>query len=165
MAVELKSSSQKTVKPIQLSYDEILEILPQRPPFIFVDHVNELVEGKRVIAEKKFSLSELNQFSTFGDNHKGFSFVSETLISESIGQVGIIFFKASIGRLKENLKILLTRIEITFKKQTRLGTQLLIEVAPVKITEEASILYARGFLARETIVEGEMSLFARPRTK
>lgn len=41
-----------------LNIKEIMEIIPHRPPFLLIDRVEEIVEGKSIVATKNVTMNE-----------------------------------------------------------------------------------------------------------
>ena len=157
MEVEAAVTSQKSAKSIQLSFDEILKILPQKPPFVMVDRVIELIKGERIVAIKNSNLSELRLLKYEKDISRNCQF-PDIMVSEAMGQAGIIFFKNSIGKMMQDPMIYLGSIDIRFSAHVFISNQLTTVVAPIKLIPKAAILHAKTYLNRKLVAEGEMSL-------
>jgi len=152
-----KDFIEKGRQPAQIKFKDILDILPQKPPFIMIDSVIRL-ETRKIVAAKRATLGELSHFSRFGLFKT--KIFPKPLISEAIGQAGIILFKNSICQLKGNLRILLTSIEATYNSNVEDGQEIIIEVTPIKIVNSACVLNAVAKVGREVVAQGKMSLFA-----
>ena len=126
-----------------------------------VDQVSELIKGKSLKATKTFSFQEINSFLNVSSTRNNSMFIPESLISESIGQAGIIFFKAAIEKLREGIQLVLSHITVDFKDHLLIGQQLVSKITPIKILGNACILHAKGVVNNGMIAEGEMGLIIR----
>lgn len=89
--------------------EEIKKLLPHREPFLFVDGIVEIDEGKKCIGFKDVKDDEFWVKAHF----PGFPIMPGVLIVEALAQVSLIIFK---DVLKENLPIFVKIENITFKK-------------------------------------------------
>lgn len=160
MTFDTTLSPQKTVKSIQLSFDEILQILPQRPPFVMLDRVYKLKKGKYITASKTLKIEELlfmNQKKNEEPSKTQKLRVPEMVVAEAMGQAGIILFKCTADLLNQDVMIYLGGVNVRFFKYALVGDQLDIKVTPIKIMPYAAILYARTQVRKKVVAEGEMS--------
>jgi 3-hydroxyacyl-[acyl-carrier-protein] dehydratase len=70
----------KTQPPFEL--EDLLLILPHRPPFLFVDRVTELEPGKRIAAERVLRPEE----PQFAGHFPGHAIMPGVLVSEALAQ-------------------------------------------------------------------------------
>jgi len=70
----------KTNPPFELA--DLLEVLPHRPPFLFVDRVTELEPGKRIVAERRLRPDE----PQFLGHFPGRPIMPGVLVSEALAQ-------------------------------------------------------------------------------
>lgn len=70
-----------TARPL-LNYDQILPILPHRPPFLFVDNVWELEPGKFIVADRRLRPEE----PQFGGHFPGEPIMPGVLLGEALAQ-------------------------------------------------------------------------------
>jgi 3-hydroxyacyl-[acyl-carrier-protein] dehydratase len=66
--------------PIEL--DDLLAILPHRPPFVFVDRVTALEPGRRIVAERRLRPDE----PQFAGHFPGRPIMPGVLVTESLAQ-------------------------------------------------------------------------------
>ena len=66
---------------------QIMKILPHRYPFLLVDRIDELVEGKRVVGVKNVTINE----PFFQGHFPGHPVMPGVLIIEAMAQVGGVF--------------------------------------------------------------------------
>ena len=83
-----------------LGIKEILEILPQRYPFLFIDKVLEYEPGKALTAMKNVTMNE----EYFIGHFPGRPVMPGVLIIEAMGQAGMIFLEfGNKGTLENDL--------------------------------------------------------------
>lgn len=69
-----------------LNIDEILKILPHRPPFLLIDRIDEMEPGKRAVGTKCVSFNE----PYFAGHFPGMPIMPGVLIIEALAQVGAV---------------------------------------------------------------------------
>lgn len=89
--------------------EEIKYYLPHREPFLFVDGIVEVEEGKRIKGFKDVKEDEFWVKAHF----PGFPIMPGVLIIEALAQVSLLIFKKD---LKENFPIFVKIENFTFKK-------------------------------------------------
>ncbi|MWC29828.1 3-hydroxyacyl-ACP dehydratase FabZ [Paenibacillus sp. MMS18-CY102] len=104
-----------------LNIEKIKEIIPHRYPFLLVDRVLEMDEGKRAVGIKNVTMNE----PYFVGHFPGYPVMPGVLIVEALAQVGGIAM--SSGESNDNKIGLLTGIDsCRFKRQVTPGDQLLL---------------------------------------
>ncbi|MEW9677600.1 3-hydroxyacyl-ACP dehydratase FabZ [Lentibacillus sp. L22] len=107
---------------------EIKETLPHRYPFLLVDKITEVDEGKRVAGIKNVSINE----PFFQGHFPDYPVMPGVLIIEALAQVGAI---TMLGKEENKGKIgFLAGVDkCRFKRQVKPGDQLKLEVEILRL--------------------------------
>ncbi|GEN44248.1 3-hydroxyacyl-ACP dehydratase FabZ [Alkalibacillus haloalkaliphilus] len=111
-----------------LDIEQIKEIIPHRYPFLLVDQVTELEDGKRAVGFKNVTANE----PFFQGHFPNYMVMPGVLIVEALAQVGAV----AILNLEDNKGKLgmFTGIDkCRFKRQVKPGDTLKLEVEMVKL--------------------------------
>lgn len=132
--------------------NEIMEIIPHRYPFLLVDRITEVEEGKGAKGIKNITVSDPVFQGHFPDNHV----YPGVLILESMAQVGavaILSEEANLGKL-----VYLTSIKKSrFYKQVIPGDTMEIETNLISRKLNIGFAKCKAFVAGELVCEGELS--------
>lgn len=108
-----------------MATDEILQVIPHRPPFLFVDEIVEETEDS--ITAKRF-VPETEEF--FKGHYPGNPIMPGVLISEAVFQTGAIYLTRMLqreGKFEEGMVPVLAKInDARFKSIVRPNDTLLI---------------------------------------
>lgn len=102
---------------------EIQKLIPHRYPFLLVDKVIEIEEGKRAVGIKNVTANE----PYFQGHFPGNPIMPGVLIVEAMAQVGLIAIK-TLEENKNKLGVFAGIDGMRFKEQVRPGDTLKIEV-------------------------------------
>ena len=132
-----------------LDITEILKYLPHRYPFLLVDRVVELEEGKRIVALKNVTMNE----PFFPGHFPHHPVMPGVLIVEAMAQAAAVLSFKSMGTVPdENQVVYFAGIDnVRFKRPVMPGDQLLMEV---EITANKRNIYKYRGVAR---VDGEVA--------
>jgi 3-hydroxyacyl-[acyl-carrier-protein] dehydratase len=111
-----------------LTIEQIKEIIPHRYPFLLVDRILEVEDGKRAVGIKNVSANE----EFFNGHFPDYPVMPGVLIVEALAQVGAVAMlkkEENRGRLAFFAGIDNCR----FKKQVKPGDQLRLEVEIVRL--------------------------------
>ena len=110
-----------------LDIKQIMEIIPQRPPFLMIDRVEEYIPGESAVAYKNVTMNE----PFFEGHFPGNPIMPGVLITEALAQTGAI----AILSMEENKgkNALFGGIDkMKFKKMVVPGDVLKLEVKIIK---------------------------------
>ncbi|MFC0296517.1 3-hydroxyacyl-ACP dehydratase FabZ [Geobacillus jurassicus] len=129
-----------------LDIQQIQSIIPHRYPFLLVDRILEIEEGKRAVGIKNVSANE----SFFAGHFPEYPVMPGVLIVEALAQVGAVVLLQSEEN-RGRLAFFAGIDNCRFKRQVRPGDQLRLEV---------EILRARGAIGKGkgvATVDGELA--------
>ncbi|SHF76807.1 3-hydroxyacyl-ACP dehydratase FabZ [Ornithinibacillus halophilus] len=111
-----------------MDIQDIKETIPHRYPFLLVDKVLEVEEGKRVVGLKNVTINE----PFFQGHFPDYPVMPGVLIIEALAQVGaiaVLGMEANQGKLG----FLAGVDKARFKKQVKPGDQLKLEVEIIRV--------------------------------
>ena len=135
-----------------MNVNEIKELIPQRFPFLMLDRVTEVVEGKSIAAYKNVTINEACFNGHFPDN----PVFPGAFIAEAMAQGACVLLKKSIKDL-EATTFFVTNIKIRFFKPVKPGDRLDIKISTVKMTRIGGIFETEAEVDGENVSKGEMT--------
>lgn len=129
---------------------DIMQIIPHRQPFLFVDRVEVLETGKSGIGYKSVTINEPFFPGHFPDN----PVMPGVLIIETMAQVGAVIL-LSMDSFKGSTAYFAGINKFRFKKKIQPGDQLKMEVEITKLRSKVGIGYGKAFISDGLAAEGE----------
>lgn len=111
-----------------MDIEQIKQTIPHRYPFLFVDKVTEIEEGKRVTGMKNVTINE----PFFQGHFPDYPVMPGVLILEALAQVGAIAV-LGIEENKGKIGFLAGVDKCRFKRQVKPGDQLKLEVEIIRM--------------------------------
>jgi 3-hydroxyacyl-[acyl-carrier-protein] dehydratase len=136
-----------------LNIEEIQKILPQKPPFLMIDRVLEIVPQKMVVAIKNVSYNEW----FFAGHFPGRPVMPGVLIIEAMAQSAIILFSTDRPDSQEGRFYYLGSVKARFLNPVSPGDQLEIRVEPIKVISGAALVQARARVGDKEVAQAELS--------
>ena len=133
---------------------EIQEIIPQRYPFLMVDRIIELEEGKRAVGIKNVSGNE----PFFQGHFPGHPIMPGVLIMEALAQVGTVAI-LKMPEYQDCLGLFAGLDDVKFKRQVIPGDQLRLEVELVRLRKTFGVAQGKAYVGEALVAEGTLKFF------
>jgi len=134
-----------------LDFGEIQRILPHRYPFLLVDRIIELEEGRRVVGIKNVTINE----PFFQGHFPGRPVMPGVLIIEAMAQVGAVGI-LKLPEYRGKIVLFAGIDKARFRRQVVPGDQLRLEVQVVKLRGPVGKCEAKAFVADELAAEAQL---------
>lgn len=135
---------------------EIQEILPHRYPFLLVDRITSLEEGKSIVGYKNVSISE----PVFEGHFPGHPIYPGVMILEGMAQAGGVLALKSAGLSNEELKqkvIYFMSIDrAKFRNPVKPGDRLEYRIDVIKLRKNLIVLDGKAFVDDVLVSEAEL---------
>jgi 3-hydroxyacyl-[acyl-carrier-protein] dehydratase len=130
--------------------EEIMEIIPHRNPFLFVDKVEILEDGIKGIGYKNVTMNEY----FFQGHFPGKPVMPGVIIIETMAQVGAVIL-LSKDEFKGKIPYFAGINKFRFKKIVKPGDTLRMEVEIIKLRGSIGIGQGKAYVGDEIAAEGE----------
>ncbi|NLM43125.1 MAG: 3-hydroxyacyl-ACP dehydratase FabZ [Clostridiales bacterium] len=134
-----------------LDAKEIQNIIPHRYPFLLVDKIIEIEEGKRAVGIKNVTTNE----PFFQGHFPGNPIMPGVLIVEAMAQVGAVSI-LSMEEYKGKLAVFTGIDKVRFKKQVVPGDTLRMEVEMIAMKRGIGKASAKAYVGDQLAVSGEL---------
>lgn len=134
-----------------LDITEIKKIIPHRYPFLLIDRIIELEEGKKAVGIKNVTINE----PFFQGHFPDYPVMPGVLIVEALAQVGAV---AMLKKEENQGKLaFFTGIDqFRFKDQVKPGDTLTLEVEVIRVKGPMGKGKATAYVGEKTVAEGEI---------
>ncbi len=141
---------------LPLLYEDIINILPHRYPFLFVDRIIELEKGKRVVGIKNVSCNE----PFFQGHFPGRPIMPGVLIVEAMAQVGGILARLSVpGMLEDREKdriYFMSIDKVKFRRPVVPGDQIRFELEALRTGTRVWKMKGMAYVEDQLVAEAEL---------
>lgn len=134
-----------------LNIKEIKAILPHRYPFLMIDRVEEVVEGKSAKGYKNITINE----NFFNGHFPDYPVMPGVLILEALAQMGAICI-LSMEDFKGKIGFLVGADKVRWKKQVVPGDKLDLEIEIIRLKGSIGIGKGKATVDGKLVCEGEI---------
>lgn len=139
-----------------LYYEDIVEILPHRYPFLLVDRITEMELGKRVTGYKNVTANE----PFFQGHFPGHPIMPGVLIVEAMAQVGGILARLSVPEVMEARDggnvFFMSMDRVKFRKTVVPGDQIRFELEALRTGSRVWKMAGKAYVEGDVVAEAEL---------
>lgn len=135
-----------------LTAKQIMEIIPHRQPFMLVDTIEELEEGKRAVGKKCVSYNE----PFFAGHFPGEPVMPGVLIIEALAQVGAVAI-LSLPENKGKTAYFGAINSAKFKGKVTPGDVLMLETEIIKSKGPIGVGSAKAYVDGKVVAQAELT--------
>lgn len=135
-----------------LDVQAIMEIIPHRYPFLLVDRVIEMEEGKRIVALKNVSVNE----PFFQGHFPGNPIMPGVLVIEAMAQAGAVLLLHGKPERRGRVVYFAGINRAKFRRPVRPGDQVRLEVEVIKLRSRTSLMGAKALVDGKLAAEAEI---------
>ena len=135
-----------------LDINEIMKIIPHRPPFLLIDRVEEMVEGEKIVAIKNVTMNE----PFFVGHYPGEPVMPGVLIVEAMAQAGAVAI-LSMDEFKGKTPYFGAIDKAKFRKKVVPGDTLRLEVTFTKLRGNAGIGAGVAYVDGKKVAEATLT--------
>ena len=132
---------------------EIMEVLPHRYPFLLVDRVLEMEEGKRIVSIKNVSINE----PFFQGHFPGSPIMPGVLLIEAMAQTwGILVLSSAKAKAGSKNVLFLGIDKARFRKPVYPGDQVRFELEALNLKRSIWKFKGKAFVEGTLVAEAEL---------
>jgi UDP-3-O-[3-hydroxymyristoyl] N-acetylglucosamine deacetylase/3-hydroxyacyl-[acyl-carrier-protein] dehydratase len=148
-------AEEKTV----LGIEEIMRVLPHRYPFLLVDRILEVEQGKRVVGLKNVTINE----PFFQGHFPGHPIMPGVLIIEAMAQVGGMLLLGAVPEPQNKVVYFTTLNNVKWRRPVKPGDQLRFELELLQVRGSVAKMSGVARVDGEVVAEAEMGAMVRER--
>ncbi|MHB8790660.1 MAG: 3-hydroxyacyl-ACP dehydratase FabZ [Desulfobulbaceae bacterium] len=132
---------------------DILAILPHRYPFVMVDRILEIEEGRHIVGLKNVTINE----PFFQGHFPGEPVMPGVLILEGMAQVGALLAYRSIPEAIGSKLVYFAGLDgVRFRKVVRPGDQVIYRLEIIKLKAKLSKMAGKAYVDDQLVAEAEL---------
>jgi UDP-3-O-[3-hydroxymyristoyl] N-acetylglucosamine deacetylase/3-hydroxyacyl-[acyl-carrier-protein] dehydratase len=130
----------------------IMDIMPHRYPFLLVDRITSLEEGRSVEGFKNVTINE----PFFQGHFPGHPVMPAVLILEAMAQVGGLLLLNSVDDPNDKLMYFMGIDAAKFRRPVTPGDQLRLKITLLKLRNRTSKMRGEAFVDDQLVAEAEL---------
>jgi 3-hydroxyacyl-[acyl-carrier-protein] dehydratase len=135
----------------------IQELLPHRPPFLFVDRIVELIPRERIVGIKQVTINE----PFFQGHYPGAPVMPGVLIIEALAQVGAVLVLRELEDRHRRIPLFSGISNAKFRRPVVPGDTLVLEVTALRVGSRVQKMRGEAKVDGQLVAEAEiMSVIA-----
>lgn len=135
-----------------LDVGAIMEIIPHRYPFLLVDRVLQLEEGRRIVALKNVTFNE----PFFQGHFPGKPIMPGVLVVEAMAQAGAVLLLHSRPENRGRVVYFAGIDKAKFRRPVVPGDQVRLEVEVLKLRTRTCLMRGLAFVGENLVAEAEI---------
>jgi UDP-3-O-[3-hydroxymyristoyl] N-acetylglucosamine deacetylase/3-hydroxyacyl-[acyl-carrier-protein] dehydratase len=139
--------------------EDIMQVLPHRYPFLFVDRVLEMEPNKRIVGIKNVTINE----PFFQGHFPGHPIMPGVLIVEAMAQVGGMLLMGTVDDPDSKVVYFMSLDNVKFRKPVKPGDQLRFELDMLQVRGKICRMKGVAKVDGDVVCEAEMAAMVRDR--
>jgi UDP-3-O-[3-hydroxymyristoyl] N-acetylglucosamine deacetylase / 3-hydroxyacyl-[acyl-carrier-protein] dehydratase len=139
--------------------EDIMQVLPHRYPFLLVDRILEIEEGKRIVGLKNVTINE----PFFQGHFPGHPIMPGVLIVEAMAQVGGMLLMRTIEDPGSKVVYFMSLDNIKFRRPVKPGDQIRFELEVTQLRGSTCKMRGIGYVEGEVVAQADMAAIIRDR--
>lgn len=135
-----------------LDIEEVMKVIPHRYPFLLVDRILELEEGKRVVGIKNVTINE----PFFQGHFPGHPIMPGVLIVEAMAQVGGMLLLGSVSDPQKKVVYFTSLDNVRWRRPVKPGDQLRFDLEMVQVRGRLCKMHGTARVDGEMACEADM---------
>ena len=139
---------------MKLTYEDIMNILPHRYPFLLVDGVNELIPNEKIVAYKNVSFND----NFFQGHFPGNPVMPGVLQVEAMAQAAGLMALAGgdLADDSEHTMLFMGADKVKWRGVVRPGDKFVMEVIMIKKRRNTIVVDAKGYVNEKLVSQAEL---------
>ncbi len=147
--------------PVDIDIDEILQLIPHRPPFLMIDRAEDFLSYKTLTGIKNVAMNE----PFFAGHFPGYPVMPGVMIVEAIAQTGGVLMSKSMALDLERKSIFFMSLDkCRFRAPVRPGDVLRMPVEVIRARPTVAQFKGRAFAGENLACEVEFMAMVVERT-
>ncbi len=140
-----------------IEIEEIMRVLPHRYPFLLVDRVLEIEEGKRIVGMKNVTINE----PFFQGHFPGHPIMPGVLIIEAMAQVGGMLLMGAVPDPENKVVYFTSLNNVKWRRPVRPGDQIRFELELLQVRGTMAKMSGVAKVDGQVVAEAEMGAVVR----